>query len=96
MSAGGHGLHPREYIATTRTRRGQAIPTLDMDRLGRLLTTGVTILLDATELARAATTGTQTDRDRLRRLAPRRPLRRTTSRSTSGRGLEQAGQTGST
>ncbi len=66
---------------------------LDMDRPGQLLTTGVTILLDATELARAAATGTQTDRDRLRRLAPRRPLQRTTSRRSSGRGLEQANQT---
>jgi hypothetical protein len=46
---GGHELHPREYIATTRTRRGQAIPMVDMDRLGRLLDSGVTVVLDATD-----------------------------------------------
>lgn len=46
---GGHELHPREYIATTRTRRGQTIPMVDMDRLGRLLEAGVTVVLDATD-----------------------------------------------
>lgn len=46
---GGHELHPREYIATTRTRRGQAIPMVDMDRLGRLLEAGATVVLDATD-----------------------------------------------
>lgn len=46
---GGHELHPREYIATTRTRRGQAIPMVDMDRLGQLIASGVTVVLDATD-----------------------------------------------
>ena len=45
----GGELHPREYIATTRTRRGQAIPMVDMDRLGRLIESGVTAVLDATD-----------------------------------------------
>ncbi len=45
----GHELHPREYITTTRTRRGQAIPMVDMDRLGRLIEEGVTVVLDATD-----------------------------------------------
>ncbi|WP_337825281.1 hypothetical protein [Amycolatopsis sp. A1MSW2902] len=46
---GGRELHPREYIAAARTRRGQAIPMVDMDRLGRLLDSGVTMVLDATD-----------------------------------------------
>ncbi|WIX76037.1 cupin domain-containing protein [Amycolatopsis carbonis] len=45
----GHELHPREYIATTRTRRGQAIPMVDMDRLGRLIESGATVVLDTTD-----------------------------------------------
>ncbi|MGH3565278.1 MAG: JmjC domain-containing protein [Pseudonocardia sp.] len=45
----GHELHPREYTATTRTRRGQAIGMVDMDRLGRLLESGITVVLDATD-----------------------------------------------
>lgn len=45
----GHELHPREYVTTTRSRRGQTIPMVDMDRLGRLIESGVTVVLDATD-----------------------------------------------
>ena len=43
----GTELHAREYVATLRTRRGQATSGIDMERLGRLLESGITAVLDA-------------------------------------------------
>ncbi len=43
----GTELHPREYVTETTSRRGQAIPMVDMHRLGHLLETGCTLLVDA-------------------------------------------------
>lgn len=40
-------LHPRDYIVETTSRRGQAIPMLDMHRLGHLLESGCTLVVDA-------------------------------------------------
>lgn len=45
---GGQDLHPREYMTAMHTRRGQAIPMVDMDRFGRLVAEGVTTVLDST------------------------------------------------
>lgn len=45
----GTDLHPRDYIATTTTRRGQAVAMVDMRRLGRLIQTGATLVLDAAD-----------------------------------------------
>lgn len=45
----GHELHPRQYTTTSRTRRGQAIPMVDMARLGQLLADGCTLVLDAAD-----------------------------------------------
>jgi JmjC domain len=45
----GSDLHPREYITTATTRRGQAIPMVDTRRLGRLLRNGCTLVLDAAD-----------------------------------------------
>lgn len=44
---GGKDLHPREYLTTLTTRRGQAIPMVDTDRLGRLLAEGCTLVVDS-------------------------------------------------
>ncbi|MGH3830643.1 MAG: JmjC domain-containing protein [Pseudonocardiaceae bacterium] len=43
----GTDLHPRDYIAETTSRRGQAIPMVDMHRLGYLLESGCTLVVDA-------------------------------------------------
>ncbi len=43
----GTELHPRDYIAETTSRRGQGIPMVDMHRLGRLLESGCTLVVDA-------------------------------------------------
>jgi Cupin superfamily protein len=40
-------LHPRDYIAETTSRRGQAVPMVDMHRLGLLLESGCTLIVDA-------------------------------------------------
>jgi hypothetical protein len=40
-------LHPRDYITETTSRRGQAIPMVDMHRLGHLLESGCTLVVDA-------------------------------------------------
>lgn len=42
----GKELHPREYLSTSVTRRGQSIPMVDMRHLGRLLKKGATLVLD--------------------------------------------------
>jgi hypothetical protein len=44
----GQDLHPRAFMETTHTRRGQAIPMVDMDKLGHLIESGVTAVLDST------------------------------------------------
>ncbi len=43
----GTELHPRDYIAETTSRRGQAIPMVDMHRLSHLLESGCTLVIDA-------------------------------------------------
>jgi hypothetical protein len=43
----GTELHPRDYIAETTSRRGQAVPMVDMHRLGHLLESGCTLVVDA-------------------------------------------------
>lgn len=40
-------LHPRDYIDQVTSRRGQAIPMVDMHRLGQLLESGCTLVVDA-------------------------------------------------
>lgn len=40
-------LHPRDYMAESTSRRGQTIPMVDMHRLGRLLESGCTLIIDA-------------------------------------------------
>ncbi|SFQ29517.1 JmjC domain-containing protein [Amycolatopsis rubida] len=44
-----HGteLHPDAYITRQVTRRGQSLPVADMDRIGRFLRSGCTLVLDA-------------------------------------------------
>lgn len=44
-----HGteLHPDAYLTRQVTRRGQTLPVVNMDRLGRLLRSGCTLVLDA-------------------------------------------------
>ncbi|MGH3550566.1 MAG: JmjC domain-containing protein [Pseudonocardiaceae bacterium] len=43
----GIDLHPGDYIVETTNQRGQAIPMLDMHRLGPLLESGCTLVADA-------------------------------------------------
>ncbi|MGH3888251.1 MAG: JmjC domain-containing protein [Pseudonocardiaceae bacterium] len=43
----GTELNPRDYIAETTSRRGQTIPMVDMHRLGHLLESGCTLVVDA-------------------------------------------------
>ena len=44
-----HGteLHPDAYLSQQVTRRGQSLPVANMDRLGQLLKSGCTVVLDA-------------------------------------------------
>ncbi|MGH3871694.1 MAG: JmjC domain-containing protein [Pseudonocardiaceae bacterium] len=42
----GTELHPRDYITETMSRRGHAIPMVDMHRLGQLLESGCTLVVD--------------------------------------------------
>lgn len=44
---GGRELHPDAYLTTAVTRRGQASPMANMDRLAQLLPSGCTLVLDA-------------------------------------------------
>ncbi|MFE7558527.1 JmjC domain-containing protein [Kitasatospora sp. NPDC057500] len=46
MFQGGSELHPSRYIQPSVTRRGQAIPIADMRRVGELLRSGATLVLD--------------------------------------------------
>lgn len=46
MFQGGSELHPSRYIQPSVTRRGQAIPMADMRRVGELLRSGATLVLD--------------------------------------------------
>lgn len=43
----GADLHPNSFTTTVENRRGPDIPVLEMDRLGRLLREGVTLVADA-------------------------------------------------
>lgn len=43
----GSELHPNAYLTQQVTRRGQAQPVANMDRLGQLLRSGCTVVLDA-------------------------------------------------
>jgi Cupin superfamily protein len=43
----GTELHHRSYIAETTSRRGQIVPMVDMHRLGHLLESGCTLVIDA-------------------------------------------------
>nr|QEO73889.1 hypothetical protein [uncultured bacterium] len=43
----GTELHPDGYLTQVTTRRGQTLPAANMDRLGRLLESGCTVVLDA-------------------------------------------------
>lgn len=47
---GGHELHPNEYVASTVTRRRQAIRMADMQSIGRLANEGFTAVLDALDV----------------------------------------------
>lgn len=40
-------LHSRDYVTETTSRRGQAIPMVDMHGLGQLLESGCTLVVDA-------------------------------------------------
>ncbi|MBP2320454.1 hypothetical protein JOF56_000839 [Kibdelosporangium banguiense] len=40
-------MHPDGYLTQVTTRRGQTLPAANMDRLGRLLESGCTVVLDA-------------------------------------------------
>ncbi|MGH3624847.1 MAG: JmjC domain-containing protein [Sciscionella sp.] len=42
----GHDLHPRDYLTTTRTGRGQSIQVANMRQLGQFLEEGCTLVLD--------------------------------------------------
>jgi hypothetical protein len=44
----GTDLHPQRYLATSTTRRGQAVLMADMRRLGHLVRTGCTLIVDET------------------------------------------------
>jgi hypothetical protein len=44
---GGEELHPDAYLTNAVTRRGQSLPMARMDRLGRLIQAGCTVVLDA-------------------------------------------------
>ncbi|MCE7006590.1 cupin domain-containing protein [Kibdelosporangium philippinense] len=46
----GQDLHPQRYIKMGTSRRGYAVPIADMDRLGALLESGCTIVLDQVNL----------------------------------------------
>lgn len=43
---GGNELHPDAYLGNVVSRRGQSVPMARMDRLGRLINSGCTIVLD--------------------------------------------------
>jgi hypothetical protein len=43
----GRELHPDAYLTRVVTRRGQTLPAADMDRIGQLLRSGCTVVLDA-------------------------------------------------
>lgn len=43
----GSDLHPDAYLTYAVTRRGQTLPVVNMDRLGQLLRSGSTVVLDA-------------------------------------------------
>jgi len=43
----GSELHPDEYLTAAVTRRGQSLPLANMDRVGQLLQSGCTLVLDA-------------------------------------------------
>jgi hypothetical protein len=42
----GVDLHPRSYLGLSPARRGQPVPMADMQRIGRLLQSGCTLILD--------------------------------------------------
>ena len=42
----GVDLHPRSYLGLSPARRGQSVPMADMQRIGRLLQSGCTLILD--------------------------------------------------
>lgn len=46
----GVDLNPREYIGLSPARRGQSVPMADMRRLGQLLKSGCTLILDMAHL----------------------------------------------
>lgn len=46
----GQEVHPSAFASMTTTRRGQPIPMVDMDRLGKLIQDGVTAVLDSTDM----------------------------------------------
>ena len=43
----GAELYPDHYITTIVTRRGQSLPMVNMDRLGQLMKSGCTVVLDS-------------------------------------------------
>lgn len=49
--ARGNELHPDAYLNRQVTRRGQSLPMVNMDRLGQLLASGCTTVLDALDAA---------------------------------------------
>jgi hypothetical protein len=42
----GVDIHPRSYLGLSPARRGQSVPMADMQRIGRLLQSGCTLILD--------------------------------------------------
>ncbi|WP_243727109.1 cupin domain-containing protein [Actinocrispum wychmicini] len=42
----GEDIHPQRYIRMNSTRRGHSVPVADMDRIGRLVESGCTLILD--------------------------------------------------
>lgn len=47
---GGVDLHPRSYLGRSPARRGLPVPMADMQRLGRLLAEGCTLILDMAQM----------------------------------------------
>jgi Cupin superfamily protein len=54
MLPNGGELHPAAYLTQQVTRRGQSLPVANMDRLGQLLRSGCTVVLDAMDSFDAA------------------------------------------
>ncbi|WP_433268960.1 JmjC domain-containing protein [Actinosynnema sp. CS-041913] len=47
---GGRDLHPNAFISTRPVRRSEGVPMVDMERLGRLIQEGATLVLDGVNI----------------------------------------------